>query len=231
MKTKQDPVHAKKKQMVSFFVTQCSLVPMQPKALIFLSKTGLGFMHILCKLDKAFVFFLLCFLFFWVYLIDDFRSVVLEQQQKQKQEEEWLGSSFRPQNYIPGLVMGFILGWIVDLTKPAKNPVRRRNLLRGKHKEVSLVSSDSEQELKMRSVSFKTVGAKRAAQDRLYMQESTRNVSRNQLREAAESTGLPTFVVTDAGRTQVAAGSRTVLAIGPGPKASVDSITGKLRLL
>lgn len=63
------------------------------------------------------------------------------------------------------------------------------------------------------------------------MQESARNVSRNKLKEAAESIGLPTFVVADAGRTQVLAGSRTVLAIGPGLRASVDSITGKLRLL
>ncbi|XP_028096219.1 peptidyl-tRNA hydrolase 2, mitochondrial-like [Camellia sinensis] len=53
----------------------------------------------------------------------------------------------------------------------------------------------------------------------------------NKLKEAAENIGLPTFVVADAGRTQVSAGSKTVLAIGPGSKASVDSITRKLRLL
>ncbi|KAH0646656.1 hypothetical protein KY284_034540 [Solanum tuberosum] len=38
----------------------------------------------------------------------------------------------------------------------------------------------------------------------------------NKLKEAAEDIGLPTFVVADAGRTQVASGSRTVLAVGPG---------------
>ncbi|KAK9130998.1 hypothetical protein Sjap_011485 [Stephania japonica] len=53
----------------------------------------------------------------------------------------------------------------------------------------------------------------------------------DKLKEAADSIGLPTFVVADAGRTQVSAGSRTVLAIGPGGKASVDSVTGRLRLL
>lgn len=54
---------------------------------------------------------------------------------------------------------------------------------------------------------------------------------RNKLRDAAEGIGLPTFVVADAGRTQVSAGSKTVLAIGPGPKVVVDSVTGKLNLL
>lgn len=53
----------------------------------------------------------------------------------------------------------------------------------------------------------------------------------NKLWEVAENTGLPTFVVADAGRTQVSAGSKTVLAIGPGPKSLVDSVTGKQRLL
>ncbi|PNX88305.1 peptidyl-tRNA hydrolase mitochondrial-like, partial [Trifolium pratense] len=38
----------------------------------------------------------------------------------------------------------------------------------------------------------------------------------NKLKESAESIGLPTFVVADAGRTQVSAGSKTVLAVGPG---------------
>jgi PTH2 family peptidyl-tRNA hydrolase len=54
---------------------------------------------------------------------------------------------------------------------------------------------------------------------------------RNELRSKAERAGLPTFTVADAGRTQVAAGSKTVLVIGPGSKASVDAITRHLRLL
>ncbi|OMO86660.1 Peptidyl-tRNA hydrolase, PTH2 [Corchorus olitorius] len=56
-------------------------------------------------------------------------------------------------------------------------------------------------------------------------------MQRNKIQEAAENIGLPTFVVADAGRTQVAAGSKTVLAVGPGPKMAVDSVTGKLNLL
>lgn len=49
--------------------------------------------------------------------------------------------------------------------------------------------------------------------------------------EQATSLGLPTFLVADAGRTQVAPGSETVLAVGPGPAQTVDAITGDLRLL
>jgi PTH2 family peptidyl-tRNA hydrolase len=38
-------------------------------------------------------------------------------------------------------------------------------------------------------------------------------------------------MVADAGRTQIAAGSRTVLAIGPAPNAALNEITGHLKLL
>ena len=51
------------------------------------------------------------------------------------------------------------------------------------------------------------------------------------LAAAACGIGLPVFVVHDAGRTQVAAGSRTVLAIGPAAKSQVDRVTGHLKLL
>eukprot|EP00897_Mesotaenium_endlicherianum_P006327 jgi/Mesen1/5722/ME000289S04822 len=53
----------------------------------------------------------------------------------------------------------------------------------------------------------------------------------NELKGRASGLKLPTYVVQDAGRTQVAAGSKTVLAIGPGDKASVDQVTRHLRLL
>jgi peptidyl-tRNA hydrolase len=48
---------------------------------------------------------------------------------------------------------------------------------------------------------------------------------------AAQADGLPAYLVTDAGRTQIAAGSKTVLAIGPAPKSRIDQITGSLSLL
>ena len=36
------------------------------------------------------------------------------------------------------------------------------------------------------------------------------------LEQKAKDAGLPCYLVVDAGRTQIAAGSKTVLAIGPG---------------
>jgi len=47
----------------------------------------------------------------------------------------------------------------------------------------------------------------------------------------ARSLGVTAEVIQDAGRTQIAASSRTVLGIGPAPKSEVDKITGHLKLL
>jgi len=52
-----------------------------------------------------------------------------------------------------------------------------------------------------------------------------------QLAKKAATVGLPSFAVRDAGRTQVAAGSLTVLAIGPAGRSAIDNVTGHLRLL
>ena len=48
---------------------------------------------------------------------------------------------------------------------------------------------------------------------------------------AARARGLTAALVRDAGRTQVAAGTATVLAIGPGAADAIDAVTGHLRLL
>lgn len=45
------------------------------------------------------------------------------------------------------------------------------------------------------------------------------------------SLGFVARVVRDAGRTQIPAGSATVLGVGPGPKAVVDEVSGDLKLL
>ncbi|KAG2426425.1 hypothetical protein HYH02_014784 [Chlamydomonas schloesseri] len=51
------------------------------------------------------------------------------------------------------------------------------------------------------------------------------------LEAKAGAAGIPTYIVHDAGRTQIAAGSQTVLAIGPAPKSQLDTVTGHLKLL
>ena len=51
------------------------------------------------------------------------------------------------------------------------------------------------------------------------------------LQAQAQSLGLVAQVIHDAGRTQIASGSATVLGIGPAPKSVVDQVTGRLKLL
>ncbi|XP_052209126.1 uncharacterized protein LOC127812668 isoform X2 [Diospyros lotus] len=180
---------------------------------------------------------------------------------KKRQEREWFAPSFKPENFIPGLFIGFILGLFLDLSKPTKTGSRKSNLLPGKHQQQVLASGTSDEELKMVLVvrqDLKMGAGKIASQcahaaTGMYseLMQSNRSLLRqwelcgqpkivvtcknqqemNKLKQAAESIGLPAFVVADAGRTQVSSGSKTVLAIGPGSKASVDSVTGKLRLL
>ncbi|KAF2185163.1 PTH2-domain-containing protein [Zopfia rhizophila CBS 207.26] len=51
------------------------------------------------------------------------------------------------------------------------------------------------------------------------------------LQAQALSLGLCAQVIHDAGRTQIASGSATVLGIGPAPRSVVDQVTGGLKLL
>ncbi|RLV91875.1 Peptidyl-tRNA hydrolase 2 [Spathaspora sp. JA1] len=46
----------------------------------------------------------------------------------------------------------------------------------------------------------------------------------------AISLGINAYIVHDAGRTQIAAGSATVLGLGPAPKSVIDQITSELKL-
>jgi len=52
-----------------------------------------------------------------------------------------------------------------------------------------------------------------------------------ELAKKAEAAGLPSYAVIDAGKTQVAPESLTVLALGPGPNSVIDGITRHLKLL
>jgi len=51
------------------------------------------------------------------------------------------------------------------------------------------------------------------------------------LQAQAMSLGLCARIIHDAGRTQIASGSATVLGVGPGPRSMVDKVTGGLKLL
>ncbi|CAG9330324.1 unnamed protein product [Blepharisma stoltei] len=52
-----------------------------------------------------------------------------------------------------------------------------------------------------------------------------------EIEEKAKASGLVTYLVEDAGRTEVEPGTTTVLAIGPDAESKINAITGKLSLL
>ncbi|KAH8739515.1 hypothetical protein FG386_001947 [Cryptosporidium ryanae] len=47
----------------------------------------------------------------------------------------------------------------------------------------------------------------------------------------ARKMGIPSYVVRDAGRTQISPGEYTAIAIGPAPSELLREITGKYKLL
>ncbi|XP_012528404.1 peptidyl-tRNA hydrolase 2, mitochondrial [Monomorium pharaonis] len=51
-----------------------------------------------------------------------------------------------------------------------------------------------------------------------------------EIAKEAKTTGLLSNIVQDAGHTQIAAGSKTVCAVGPGPTKLIDQVTGHLKL-
>ncbi len=53
----------------------------------------------------------------------------------------------------------------------------------------------------------------------------------DQLTHDIKGQGIPCYVVRDAGHTQIAAGSKTVLGIGPAPSELLDPITGEFSLM
>ena len=51
------------------------------------------------------------------------------------------------------------------------------------------------------------------------------------MQATALSLGICAQIIHDAGRTQIASGSATVLGVGPAPKSQIDIVTGHLKLL
>lgn len=51
------------------------------------------------------------------------------------------------------------------------------------------------------------------------------------IRNSVEKAGIPNFLVRDAGRTNIPAGSITALGIGPEKEEKIDKITSKLKML
>ncbi|XP_021894905.1 peptidyl-tRNA hydrolase 2, mitochondrial isoform X2 [Carica papaya] len=177
------------------------------------------------------------------------------QRPGKKQEREGFSVSFRLENFIPGLVVGFICGMLLDLSKPTKSGTSKSNLSAGKSQQLDFFSRNGVQELKMvlvvrqdlkmRSGKIASQCAHAATGMYAELMRSDRSLLRqweqcgqpkivvtcknqqemNKCKEAAESIGLPTFVVADAGRTQVSAGSKTVLAIGPGKVVIFNELT------
>jgi len=50
-------------------------------------------------------------------------------------------------------------------------------------------------------------------------------------KQMAEDIGLKTAVITDAGKTVIAPGTITCMAIGPDEEEKIDKITGKLKMV
>ena len=57
------------------------------------------------------------------------------------------------------------------------------------------------------------------------------NLEMKSIIEDCKRRGVAYYMVEDAGRTQIAAGSRTVVGVGPAPCEIVDLITGHLKLM
>ena len=51
------------------------------------------------------------------------------------------------------------------------------------------------------------------------------------LKDKAEKLDICTFIVVDAGHTEIPSGTKTVLGIGPAPNNLIDQVTGDLPLL
>jgi len=51
------------------------------------------------------------------------------------------------------------------------------------------------------------------------------------LKEKAEQLKIAAYIIEDAGHTEIPAGTKTVLGLGPAPSKVIDQVTGELPLL
>lgn len=73
--------------------------------------------------------------------------------QGEKRGKEWLAVNFKPENFIPGLIIGFVFGFLFDLAKPIKDyAVGSCSSLSKQQKQQTLALRNPNEELKM--VSF-----------------------------------------------------------------------------
>ncbi len=52
-----------------------------------------------------------------------------------------------------------------------------------------------------------------------------------EIHEQAKSNGVPSYLVQDAGMTELEPGTKTAVGIGPAEEDKIDNITGELRLV
>ncbi|THG13692.1 hypothetical protein TEA_007431 [Camellia sinensis var. sinensis] len=147
--------------------------------------------------------------FLTIIMLGSFRSPTQpsKKQQEEKQGREWFGVSFKPENFIPGQFISFILGLFLDLSsKPTKTSTTNKksttNLLLGNHQSHTLSSPNTDhQELKMSAVPFETMGAMWTTK---IVVTCKNQQAMNRLKEAAESIGLQLLLLLmqDAHRLQ-----------------------------
>ncbi|GJX63833.1 peptidyl-tRNA hydrolase 2, mitochondrial isoform X1 [Tanacetum coccineum] len=163
-------------------------------------------------------------------------GVVVVVKKRDREEGGWsLGRSFQAENFIPGLSHVQVLVVRQDLKmgqgKIASQCAHAATGLYSRLMQRYSIEIGNYQQLVFRTSHRNLLHRWEHGGQAKIVVTCKNQQEMNKLQEVAEGIGLPTYVVADAGRTQVSAGSRTVLAIGPGNKSTVDSVTGKQRLL
>ncbi|KAH3675546.1 hypothetical protein WICMUC_002635 [Wickerhamomyces mucosus] len=151
----------------------------------------------------------------------EFESSELEYEDESSEEEDYLVNS-KSLNNIPGETkMALIIRTDLKMTK-GKVAAQCAHAALGSYKLMSLNGSESENlELLKRWESH--------GQAKITLQCKSKD-DLDLLFAKAISLNINSYLVRDAGRTQIEPGSVTVLALGPAPKNILDQVTGDLKL-